>query len=188
MRPGIGIALVAVALVFTGHFALFTYVRPYIEIVTHAGISAVSGILLGFGVANFFGAYLGGMMIARSMRLTLIIMPLVMGIVGLALAGAGGSMITDGAMVALWGLAFGAVPVAWSTWLARSIPDEAESGGGLMVAAIQLAIALGAALGGAVFDISGPRDVFGTAGAVLVLAAMVIGLGVKMREGKAATA
>jgi predicted MFS family arabinose efflux permease len=115
-------------------------------------------------------------------------MPLVMGIVGLALAGAGGSMITDGAMVALWGLAFGAVPVAWSTWLARSIPDEAESGGGLMVAAIQLAIALGAALGGAVFDISGPRGVFGTAGAVLVLAAMVIGLGVKMREGKAATA
>jgi predicted MFS family arabinose efflux permease len=97
-------------------------------------------------------------------------------------------MITDGGMVALWGLAFGAVPVAWSTWLARSIPDEAESGGGLMVAAIQLAIALGAALGGAVFDISGPRGVFGTAGAVLVLAAMVIGLGVKMREGKAATA
>ncbi|MGC2785106.1 MAG: MFS transporter [Roseiarcus sp.] len=81
MRPGIGIALVAVALVFTGHFALFTYVRPYIEIVTQAGISAVSGILLGFGMANFFGAYLGGMIIARSLRLTLVIMPLVMGIV-----------------------------------------------------------------------------------------------------------
>ena len=187
MRPGIGIALVAVALVFTGHFALFTYVRPYIEIVTRAGISAVSGILLGFGVANFFGAYLGGLMIARSMRLTLVIMPLVMGILGLALSVAGGSIIADAAMVALWGLAFGAVPVAWSTWLARSIPDEAESGGGLMVAAIQLAIALGAALGGAVFDMSGPRGVFGSAGAILVLAALVIGLGVKMREVKATT-
>lgn len=91
-------------------------------------------------------------------------------------------------MVALWGLAFGAVPVAWSTWLARSIPDEAESGGGLMVAAIQLAIALGAALGGVVFDMSGPRGVFGAAGAVLVLAALVIGLGVKMREVKTTTA
>jgi predicted MFS family arabinose efflux permease len=181
MRPGIGIALVAVALVFTGHFALFTYVRPYIEIVTHAGIGAVSGILLGFGVANFFGAYLGGLMIARSMRLTLVIMPLVMGIVGLALAVVGGWMVTDAVMVALWGLAFGAVPVAWSTWLARSIPDEAESGGGLMVATIQLAIAIGAALGGAVFDMSGARGVFGSAGAILVLAALVIGLGVKMR-------
>ena len=188
MRPGIGIALVAVALVFTGHFALFTYVRPYIEIVTQAGISAVSGILLGFGMANFFGAYLGGMIIARSLRLTLVIMPLVMGIVGLALSAAGGSIMGNAAMVALWGLAFGAVPVAWSTWLARSIPDEAESGGGLMVAAIQLAIALGAALGGVVFDMSGPRGVFGAAGAILVLAALVIGLGVKMREVKATTA
>jgi predicted MFS family arabinose efflux permease len=187
-RPGIGIALVAITLVFTGHFALFTYVRPYIEIVTHAGISSVSGILLGFGVANFFGAYLGGLMIARSLRLTLVIMPLVMGIVGLALAGAGGSIVGDGAMVALWGLAFGAVPVAWSTWLARSIPDEAESGGGLMVAAIQFAIGLGAGLGGAVFDMSGPRGVFGSAGAILVLAALVIGLGIKMREVKATTA
>jgi predicted MFS family arabinose efflux permease len=188
MRPGIGIALVAVALVFTGHFALFTYVRPYIEIVTQAGISAVSGILLGFGMANFFGAYLGGMIIARSLRLTLVIMPLVMGIVGLALSAAGGSIMGNAAMVALWGLAFGAVPVAWSTWLARSIPDEAESGGGLMVAAIQFAIALGAALGGVVFDMSGPRGVFGAAGAILVLAALVIGLGVKMREVKTTTA
>jgi predicted MFS family arabinose efflux permease len=185
MRPGIGIALLAAALVFTGHFALFTYVRPYIEIVTHSGISAVSGVLLGFGVANFFGAYFGGMIIARSMRLTLVIMPLAMGIVGLALSVAGGSIVADAAMVALWGLAFGAVPVAWSTWLARSIPDEAESGGGLLVASIQLAITLGAALGGVVFDMTSPRGVFGAAGAVLVLAALVIGLGVKVREAKA---
>jgi predicted MFS family arabinose efflux permease len=125
------------------------------------------------------------MIIARSMRLTLVIMPLAMGIVGLALSVAGGSIIADAAMVALWGLAFGAVPVAWSTWLARSIPDEAESGGGLLVASIQLAITLGAALGGVVFDMTGPRGVFGSAGAVLVLAALVIGLGVKVREAKA---
>jgi predicted MFS family arabinose efflux permease len=187
-RPGIGVALIAVALVFTGHFALFTYVRPYIEIVTHAGVSAVSGALLGFGIANFFGAYLGGLMIARSMRLTLVVTPLAMGMVGLALAGAGGSIVSDGAMVALWGLAFGAVPVAWSTWLARSIPDEAESGGGLLVASIQLAIALGAALGGVVFDMSGPRGVFGAAGAILILAALVIGLGVKIRDTDVPTA
>jgi hypothetical protein len=56
-------------------------------------------------------------------------------------------------MVALCGLAFGAVPVAWSTWLTRTVPDQAESAGGLLVAAIQLAIAVGAAAGGAIFDL-----------------------------------
>jgi predicted MFS family arabinose efflux permease len=55
--------------------------------------------------------------------------------------------------VALCGLAFGAVPVAWSTWLTRTVPDQAESAGGLLVAAIQLAITVGAAAGGAIFDL-----------------------------------
>jgi predicted MFS family arabinose efflux permease len=51
----------------------------------------------------------------------------------------------DGLLVALWGFAFGLVPVGWSTWLATTVPDEAESAGGLLVASIQLAISAGAA-------------------------------------------
>jgi predicted MFS family arabinose efflux permease len=185
-RPGVGIGILAIGLVFTGHFALFTYVRPYIETVTHSGVSALSGVLLGFGVANFVGTYLGGWMIARSMRLTLAVMPLVIGVVGLVLAGAGGALGPDAALVTLWGLAFGAVPVGWSTWLTLAVPDEAETGGGLMVASIQLAIAIGAALGGIVFDASGARAVFAAGGAILVVATLVTGLGVRMSAGNAA--
>ena len=47
------------------------------------------------------------------------------------------------------------MPVAWSTWLTRTVPDEAESAGGLLVAAVQLAIMVGAAGGGAIYDIKG---------------------------------
>lgn len=35
-----------------------------------------------------------------------------------------------------------AAPTGWWTWIARTLPDNAEAGGGLMVAVIQLAIAL----------------------------------------------
>jgi predicted MFS family arabinose efflux permease len=84
-------------------------------------------------------------------------------------------------MVALWGLAFGAVPVAWSTWLTRTVPDQAESAGGLLVAAIQLAISIGAAAGGAVFDLSDANGVFGSAGLVLLLAAAIILSGIRTR-------
>lgn len=51
-----------------------------------------------------------------------------------------------------WGLISTAAPVAWWTWLSRTLPHDAEAGGGLMVAAIQLAITVGASLGGLVFD------------------------------------
>jgi len=40
-----------------------------------------------------------------------------------------------------------AIPFCWSNWLAKGINDEPESGGGLMVGAIQLSIMLGGALG-----------------------------------------
>ena len=52
-------------------------------------------------------------------------------------------------MMAGWGALNAAIPVCWSTWLAQEISDEPESGGGLMVAAIQLAIMLGGAAAGA---------------------------------------
>ncbi|MFB8828802.1 hypothetical protein ACE0DR_04315 [Azotobacter sp. CWF10] len=56
------------------------------------------------------------------------------------------------AMMVGWGALNAAIPVCWSTWLAREIDDEPESGGGLLVASIQLAIMMGGALGGQLLD------------------------------------
>jgi len=73
-------------------------------------------------------------------------------------------------LLAAWGLVGTAAPVAWWTWLSRVLPDDAEAGGGLMVAVIQLAIAIGATAGGVVFDSSGPNATFLTSAGILVLA------------------
>lgn len=186
MRPGVGLGMFAIVLIITGHFALFTYIRPFLETVTGVGITSISAILLGFGIANFLGTYLGGLMLERNLRLTLMLMPLMMGLLGLGLASTGSAPLAHTAMVALWGLAFGAVPVAWSTWLTRTIPDEAETGGGLFVAAFQLAIAMGAALGGALFDAGGATGVFTAGGAILLAGALMVGLGVRARGAVAA--
>lgn len=127
----------------------------------------------------------GHALIERSLRLTLVVAPLLVGTLGLSLASQGGVAMLDGALVAIWGLTFGAVPVAWSTWLARTVPDEAESAGGLLVAAIQLAIATGAAVGGLIVDVSGVAWVFIASGSLL-LAALVIVAGVQARAVAAA--
>ncbi len=176
--------MLAAMLVFTGHFAFFTYIRPFLESVV-AGISIVSAILLGFGVANFLGTLLAGRLLERSLRRTLIVMPLLMGVLGVSLV-APVNAAADAVMVVLWGLAFGAVPVAWSTWLTRTVPDQAESAGGLLVAAVQLAITIGAAAGGMLFDISGTAGVFTASGLVLLLAGLIIVVGVRPRPLPAA--
>ena len=92
-------------------------------------------------------------------------------IIILALVGFGGSAVTTTVLLGGWGLVATAAPVGWWTWLARTLPDDAEAGGGLMVAIIQLAIAAGATAGGLVFDLSGYRATFESSAALLVLAA-----------------
>ncbi|WP_069383697.1 MFS transporter [Halomonas caseinilytica] len=184
-RPMVGLGMLAAAMIFAGHFAFFTYIRPFLETVTRVDVNGMSSILLGFGLANFLGTFLGGFMLERNMRLTQIVMPATMGILGLGLAGVGGVPLIDAMMIALWGMAFGTVPVAWSTWLTRTVPDEAESAGGLLVAAIQFAIASGAAVGGLIFDAGGAIGVFMVSGSVLLLAALLILFGIKAQTAAA---
>ncbi|GAA0497871.1 MFS transporter [Pigmentiphaga daeguensis] len=173
-RPGVALGMGACTMVFTGHFAFFTYLRPFLESVPGVGVNGLSAMLLGFGLANFVGTSLSGLLLQRSLRMTLLLMPLAMGGIGLVLAGMGTLPWVVAALVALWGMAFGAVPVAWSTWLTRVVPDEAESGGGLIVAAVQLAITVGAAAGGVAFDAGGAQGVFAGSSVLLLGAALVI--------------
>ncbi|MEP9379188.1 MFS transporter [Aquabacter sp. CN5-332] len=180
-RPGIGVGMIAAMLAFAGHFAVFTYIRPFLETVTGFSIDAVSATLLGFGVANFIGTLLAGPMIERSLKFALLSMPLLMGALGIALVTLQGSPMGHALLIALWGLAFGAVPVAWSTWLTRTVPDQAETAGGLLVAAVQFAISVGAAGGGVVFALDGAVGVFGAASLILLSAALLVVLGVRTR-------
>ncbi|MCI1678838.1 MAG: MFS transporter [Ewingella americana] len=178
-RPGISMGMFGCVLAHTGQYALFTYIRPALESVVQIDVNGLALMLLGFGIANFAGTLLAGWVIERSLRATLIIMPSLVGIAALAMIllpiEATGLML----LVALWGLAFGGIPVAWSNWVAQSLPDQAESAGGMVVAAVQSSIAAGAALGGVVFGFSGVSGVFMISGIVMLLAALVIALRVK---------
>lgn len=172
-RPGMLGGMFATILIFSGHFAFFTYLRPFLETVAQTSVEGVSLILLGFGVANFIGTSVAGYLLSRNLHLTLALVPFVMSFLALLMVVFGHMVLLDALLVAMWGFAFGLVPVGWSTWLATTIPDEAESAGGLLVASIQLAISAGAAGGGLVFDLNGASGVFMGSG-ILLLSAMVI--------------
>ena len=92
-------------------------------------------------------------------------------------------------MLGLWGLVATAAPVGWWTWLSRTLPQDAEAGGGLMVAIVQLAIAAGATVGGLLFDLSGYRATFETSAAVLGVAAVLTVLAARsaLRESSSTT-
>ena len=171
-RPAVLLGLVAVALLFVGQFALFTYLRPFLEQVTHVGLSMLSGLLLVVGVAGFVGTLLIGRVIGSGLHRTLIAIPAIMAAVATGLALLGGSTAATALLLAVWGFVGTAAPVAWWTWLARTVPGDAEAGGGLMVAIVQLAITLGATMGGIVFDAAGPATAFLASAGLLVVATL----------------
>jgi predicted MFS family arabinose efflux permease len=172
-RPAVALGMAAVSLFFMGQFALFTYLRPFLETVTHVGVSTLSFMLLIIGVAGFIGTTLIGAFLKENLYRTLIVIPVLMAAIAVALGVFGGSVGVTAILLSIWGLVATSAPVGWWTWLARTLPQDAEAGGGLMVAVVQLAITFGATAGGVLFDASGYQATFAMSAAVLVIAAVL---------------
>jgi predicted MFS family arabinose efflux permease len=175
-RPVVAFGMAAVSLFFMGQFALFTYLRPFLESVTHAGVSTVSLMLLLIGACGFVGTVLIGGLLKQRLYRMLIVMPLMMAAIALALVAFGSSTPATAVLLAAWGLIGTSAPVGWWTWLAKTLPREAEEGGGLMVAVVQLAIMVGATVGGLLFDASGYRATFHLSAGLLVVAGVLAAL------------
>jgi predicted MFS family arabinose efflux permease len=167
----VAVGMAAVAVFFMGQFALFTYLRPFLETVTGVDVSTLSWILLGTGLAGLVGTTLIGKVLSRNFYAPPVVIPLVMACIALALIVFGSSTAAVAILLAVWGLVGTAAPVGWRTWVARTMPQSAEAGGALMVAVVQLAIALGSAAGGVMFDVSGYATSFGASAGLLMLAA-----------------
>lgn len=74
----------------------------------------------------------------------------------------------------VWGLAFALVPVGWSTWITRSLADQAEKAGSIQVAVIQLANTCGAAIGGLALDNLGMLAPLILSGSLMLLTAVLV--------------
>jgi len=171
-RPAVLVGLIAVALFFMGQFALYTYLRPFLEQITHVSIGVLSAILLVIGVAAFAGNAVVGRLAQHNLTSVLVAAPALMAVIAVLLAGFGASIGLAIGLLAVWGFVTSAA-VAWWTWVTRVAPDDAEAGGGLMVAVIQLAITLGATVGGVVFDAWGVVPEFIGSAAVLAMATIM---------------
>ena len=170
VMTGIG----ATVLSYGGYHVFFTYLRPFLEQGTGLMPDALALTLLLFGMANCAGTFVAGALLGRSFRPTMYAIPLALtvtaGLLLLTTSNAGVGRAWSAWLAVAWGFMFGFIPVGWSTWIARTLADKAELAGGLSVAAIQFAIGLAAAVGGATFDTHGMGGIFIIAATLLVLA------------------
>ena len=172
-RPAVAVGMAAVSIFFMGQFALFTYLRPFLETAAQIDVFTLSLLLLMMGVTGFIGTTLIGAFLRDDLYRTLIVIPTLMAVIALALVASGGWVLVTALLLGIWGLFATSAPVGWWTWLSRTLPQDAEAGGGLMVAIIQVAITLGAIVGGLLFDTRGYQATFGASALLLVIAALL---------------
>ncbi|HDS6852757.1 TPA: MFS transporter [Enterobacter cancerogenus] len=173
-RRVVTLGMLGVGIFFMGQFTLFTYIRPFLETVTRVDDATVTLVLLVIGVAGFIGTTLIGRVLKRGFYPTLMAIPVLMAITALALIAFGSQVAIVTALLGLWGLISTAAPVGWWAWVPRTFPQNAEAGGGLMVAMVQLSIALGSTVGGLLFDHHGYQSTFLASAAMLIIATVLI--------------
>ncbi|WP_421760665.1 MFS transporter [Devosia sp.] len=182
-RRTVALGMAATALAFMGQFALSTYLRPFLEMVTGLDVGALSLVLLGLGLGGLAGTLIIGFVLRGHLKLALAGLPAVLAGLALLLVLFGHSGWAVAAILVIWGIFTTPIPVAWGTWMTRVIPGELEAGGGLQVALVQGAITAGAFLGGMLFDAAGWTSTFLFSAALLAVASLTALLASSDREG-----
>ncbi|WP_445401040.1 MFS transporter [Streptomyces sp. LE64] len=173
--PVLRTGMALVALLVTGHFAAYTYVRPLLERVDGITPGAVGALLLCYGAAGVAGNFAGGAVAGRSARRALLGVSAVLLVTVPPLAVASGGAALPVALLVVWGFGYGGLSVSAQGWVTDSVTGARarEAASGLCAGVFNAAIALGAAAGGVCADLAGvsvvPLLTGATAGAALAV-------------------
>lgn len=162
-------SLLMVALCFGAHFCSYTYITPFLLGDAGLDMPTITLLLLGFGVIGFVSNFVASAIIVRNLKLSVATVIALLMLALVLMPVLRHSHYGVSAVVLAWGIAFGALPLCFSIWIQRATPENPEAGSALFVGIIQVAIAAGSFVGGAVVDHIGIPADFMLGGALALL-------------------
>lgn len=159
-QPGVKAVAVGWPLMLMAHFALFTYIAPFLREVRLPDFSIPLSISV-LGVAGLVGIWIAGITVdSRPRRWLLITVAGV--VVSLALLPLVGSVLPALALpvtlvlMLVWGTGIGAMGIYNQSAILRAGGEYRDAANGLTVLTIQIGIMIGAMFGAAALTIAGP--------------------------------
>lgn len=172
---GIRYALIIGVFMAGGHFAAYTYLEPWLRYNLKLPASDISLLLMGYGVAGLIGTLTTEITVREfGVKKAFMLNMLLLSLSVLALSLFNLPLPLASALVILWGLAFGALPVCLNIWTYQASPALFETGSALLVCVFQTSLALGALFGGILADNAGVSSAFLLGGALTLLAGITI--------------
>lgn len=148
LQAGLALTLLLVA----GHFMSFTFVRPLLLTVSGFDAQWMSALLLAYGIAGIAGNFLAGIIAARRTVPSLAAIAMGLLLAPVLFLSVGESPTGGGAVLLVWGLAYGGVSVGLMTWMMQAAPRAVEIATALYVGVFNIGIALGSWAGGQLVD------------------------------------
>jgi predicted MFS family arabinose efflux permease len=168
------IGLLITLLLFVGQFAGYTYFEPFLRNISGVDQPTLTRLLFTYGLFGIAGNFFAEVAAAKGIRRAFIGMALLLGTTILL----GGLFVREPmsayVLAAIWGFAFGTIPVCMQIWMYQAAPANYESGAALFVSVAQIALALGAFSGGVMIDSIGPGDTLIVAGTLCLIAAVLL--------------
>ncbi|MFP5365354.1 MAG: MFS transporter [Actinomycetes bacterium] len=173
-QPGVKPVAVAWPLLVLAHFALFTYIAPFIR---DAGFPeyAISLSLTVLGGSGLLGIWIAGLTVDSRPRRSLLVTTTAIALSMFFLPLAAGNFVVALVLMAVWGAGLGAIGIYNQSAILRAGGEYQEAANGLTVLTIQLGITVGALYGSAALVLGGPMLV-PVAAALPVVAAWIITL------------
>ncbi len=165
-------SMLLLATVVAAHFTAYTYIAPFLGHQAGFSPSAITAILLGFGLVGMLANFAMAGTITTHLRASLGAVVVLMVIAQLALPQLQGWSVT--LAVLLWGIAYGAIPLGVSSWMQLTSPKLPEASSAMLVTMFQVAIASGSLAGGLVVDHAGVSAVLWLAAAIGALGLIVM--------------
>ncbi|TCL62948.1 MFS transporter [Rhizobium sp. BK251] len=172
--PNARLGLLLSIFTFGGHFFAYTYISPFLGSYTGMEMQSINALLLLYGVSGFFGNMIGSWGAGRNVRYSLVATSLIIAASVLMLTNWGSNSQAATAIVAIWGLGFGALPIITQTWMLRAAPEAVERGAALLVSSVEIAVAAGSLAGGSVIDNLGLVSTMAIGGLAVLAAAPLI--------------
>lgn len=181
-RRAVLLGLAATAFLVTGHFAAYTFITPLLVDVSGFDTSEVTSLLVVYGIAAFAGNFAAGKLVVAYPKATLVGVSLLVAGTTVALPIVFANPGLSIGLVIIWGGAFGGLPVALQTWMYTASGDDKESGQVIFNSLFQWALAIGALVGGAVFDLHSVAAAIMMGGTLSLIAALIVLVGSRKRR------
>jgi len=173
-QPGVKAVATAWPLLVLAHFALFTYIAPFLREAALPDYATGLSLTV-LGVSGLFGIWIAGLTVDSHPRRSLIMTTAAIAVSMVLLPFAGGNLSGAMVLMAVWGAGLGAIGIYNQTAILRAGGEYKDAANGLTVLTIQLGITVGALYGSAALVLAGPLLV-PVAAALPVVAALVITL------------